>query len=70
MGKPKLALPKTGRHVNPKLTARTINVRDTKYQPSKAEKEEVIVLRRKDGTPPTPKELAESMRPVEVVYEK
>lgn len=54
----------------PKPTPRTIQVRDPKYQPSKAEKEEVIVLRKNDGTSPTPKELAESMRPVEVVYEK
>ena len=51
-----------------KLKPRRIEVPNPDYQPTKAEKEETIILRRKDGTPPTARELAASLRPVEVVY--
>ena len=39
------------------------------YQPTKAEAEEVIVLRDKDGSAPTAQDLARAVvRPVEVTY--
>lgn len=38
------------------------------YQPNKTELEKEIVLRRKDGSVPTPRELARALtRPVEVI---
>ena len=54
------------RHTKPRM--RVVEVPNSNYQPTKAEKEETIILRRKNGTPPTPRELASSLRPVEVVY--
>ena len=40
-----------------------------KYQPTKAEAEEVIVLHRKNGSAPTAQDLARAVvRPVEVSY--
>ena len=39
------------------------------YQPTKAEAEEVIVLRNKDGSAPTAQDLARAVvQPVEVTY--
>ena len=39
------------------------------YQPTKAEAEEVIVLRRKDGSAPTAQDLVRAVvQPVEVTY--
>ena len=46
---------------------RTAELVRSSYQPNKAELEEEIVLRRKDGSVPTPRELARALtRPVEV----
>lgn len=47
---------------------RVIEVPNLKYQPTKAEKEATIILRRRNGTAPTPRELASSLRLVKVVY--
>lgn len=46
---------------------RTVNLVRSEYQPSKAELEEPIDIRREDGTRPTPEELARAaLRPVAV----
>lgn len=47
---------------------RTVRLKPNRYQPSKAQLEEEIVLRKPDGTPPTPQELARAvLQPVNVV---
>ena len=50
-----------------KNNRRQVDVVRLDYQPTKAELEEEIVLRRKDGSVPTPRELARALtRPVEI----
>lgn len=52
-----------------KRKPRRIELVRNEYQPTNAEAEEVIVLRRKDGTAPTAQELAEAVvQPVEITY--
>ena len=46
----------------------TVRVKPHTYQPTKAELEEPIVIRKADGTMPTPEELAKrALRPVKIV---
>ena len=46
----------------------TVRVKPHSYQPSKAELEEDIVIRKADGTVPTPEELARvALRPMNIV---
>ena len=48
-------------------TRRTVNLVRSEYQPSKAELEEPIDIRRENGTQPTPEELARAaLRPMSV----
>ena len=50
------------------IKRRTVRVRPHSYQPSKAEREEPMVLRNPDGSRPTVDELVEAaFGPVEVV---
>ena len=52
-----------------KPTRRKVEVVSQDYQPTKAEAEEVIVLRRKDGTVPTAQALAHAVvQPVDITY--
>ena len=52
-----------------KETARPVNLVKSDYQPSKAELEEPIDIRRPDGTQPTPEELVRAaLRPVSVKW--
>jgi len=47
---------------------RTAALVKSSYQPNKAELEDGIVLRRKDGSVPTPREVGRALtRPVEVI---
>lgn len=46
----------------------TIRVRPHSYQPTKAEMEEPVTVRKRDGSLPTPEELAAiALRPVTVI---
>lgn len=46
----------------------TVRVKPHSYQPSKAELEEPVVIRKADGSVPTPEELARAaLRPMNVV---
>ena len=46
----------------------TVRVKPHSYQPSKAELEEVVVLRKPDGSVPTPRELVRAaLQPVNVI---
>ena len=48
---------------------RPIELPRNSYQPTNAEAEEVIVLRRKDGTAPTAQDLADAVvQPVAITY--
>ena len=52
-----------------KSTRHKVEVVSQDYQPTKAEAEEVIVLRDKDGSAPTAQDLARAVvQPVEVTY--
>lgn len=52
-----------------KETPRPVNLVRSEYQPSKAELEEPIDIRREDGTAPTPEELARAaLRPVDIKW--
>ncbi|MCY4593148.1 MAG: hypothetical protein OXE86_21865 [Alphaproteobacteria bacterium] len=45
-----------------------VRVKPTRYQPSKAEIEDEVTIRRADGTVPTPEELARAaLQPMRVV---
>ncbi len=45
-----------------------VRVKSTRYQPSKAEIEDEVTIRRADGTVPTPEELARiALQPMRVV---
>ena len=47
---------------------RTVRVKPHSYQPSKAEREAPIDIRKPDGTRPTPEELADAvLRPVRII---
>ena len=47
---------------------RTVRLKPHSYQPSKAEQEAPIDIRRPDGSRPTPEELADAvLRPVRIV---
>jgi hypothetical protein len=51
------------------LRRRVVTMQPNSYQPTKAEAEEVIVLRRKGGSAPTAQDLARAVvQPVEVTY--
>ena len=46
----------------------TVRVKPHSYQPSKAEHNETVVVRKKDGTVPTPEELVRTaLRPMKVI---
>ena len=46
----------------------TVRVKPHNYQPSKAELEETVTIRKADGSVPTPEELARvALRPMNVV---
>lgn len=46
----------------------TIRVKPHAYQPSKAELEEPVIIRKADGSAPTPEELARTaLRPMKIV---
>ena len=46
----------------------TVRVKPHRYQPSKAELDETIVVRKPDGSVPTPEELARAaLRPMKVI---
>ena len=46
----------------------TVRVKPHSYQPSKAELEEPVVIRKADGSVPTPEELARAaLRPMKIV---
>lgn len=50
------------------ITRRTVRVKPNRYQPTKAELEESIVIRKADGTMPTPEELAHiALAPVTLI---
>lgn len=52
-----------------KKKPRRIELVRNEYQPTNAEAEEVIVLRTKEGKPPTAQELARAVvQPVEITY--
>ena len=52
-----------------KKTRRRVELVSQEYQPTKAEAEEVIVLRKKDGSAPTAQDLANAVvQPVEITY--
>ena len=47
---------------------RTVRVKPHAYQPSKAELEEPVVIRKPDGSVPTPEEIARvALRPMNIV---
>ena len=49
-------------------TKPTVRVKPHSYQPSKAELEESIVIRKPDGSVPTPEEIARAaLRPMNIV---
>ena len=52
-----------------KAKTRQVEVVNLDYQPNKAELEEEIILRRKDGVVPTPRELTRALtRPVDITH--
>ena len=52
-----------------KQSKRHVQIVNQIYQPTKAEAEEAIVLRNKDGSVPSPTEVMRALtRPVEVAY--
>ena len=54
-----------------KSKRRKVEIVNQTYQPTKAEAEEVIVLRNKDGSAPTAPDLARAVvQPIEVTYLK
>ena len=51
------------------MTKKPITLVQQDYQPTKAETEEATVLRKKDGSVPTPTEVMRALtRPVEITY--
>ena len=52
-----------------KLAPREVRVKPMSYRPSKADMEEPVVIRKQDGSAPSPEELARSLGPVKVVVD-
>ena len=51
------------------MTKKPITLAQQDYQPTKAEKEEATVLRKQDGSVPSPTEVMRALtRPVEITY--
>ena len=58
---------KTAKPRKPLQEPRTVRVKPHTYQPSKAELEKLVTIRKPDGSTPTPEELARiALRPMKI----
>ncbi len=53
-----------------KAAPREVRVKPMSYRPIKAEMEEPVVIRKADGSPVSPEELARSLGPVKLVEDQ
>ena len=50
-----------------KKTPREVRVKPTSHRPTKADMEEPVIIRKQDGSAPSPEELARSLGPVKLI---